>query len=325
MPGAASALAAGNAGGEQTGQQTDTGTGTPAPSPTPTPAPAPAAGEQPWYAQAGIDPKFHDAIKAKDWKSPNDVLDSYTNVEKLVSMERGGDVDRILVKPKADATPEEIAAFRAKAGFAAPADVKDYGFNAEAVTTMAGELFVGSGLPPEAQAAFVQEMAPVVERAASWFKEAGLPPELAQPLVKAVLADEVKGIAEFSQNSDREYQTLSQQMGDKFGDFEEAGRRAFRASGLEPGMLDKIERAIGTSQMMTMFGKFGAAMTEAGAPTPGRTGTGQFTQSAESAKTRIQTLAKDSDFQAKLLSPNPEVRKAATAEWEQLHLTAYPS
>ncbi len=128
MPGAASALAAGNAGGDQTGQQTNTGTGgTPTPSPTPTPAPAPAA-DQPWYAQAGIDPKFHDAIKAKDWKSPNDVLDSYTNVEKLVSMERGGDVDRILVKPKADATPEEIAAFRQKAGFAAPADIKEYGF-----------------------------------------------------------------------------------------------------------------------------------------------------------------------------------------------------
>lgn len=323
MPGAASALAAGNAGGEQTGQQQDGTGGTPAPSPTPTPTPAPAATEA-WYQQAGIDPKFHDAIVAKGWQNPNDVLDSYTNVEKLVSLERGGDVDRILVRPKADATPEEIAAFRQKAGFAAPADVKDYGFTSEAVNTMAGELFVGSGLPPEAQQAFVQEMAPVVERAASWFKEAGLPPELAQPLVKAVLADEVKGITEFTQASDREYQTLSQQMGDKFGDFEEAGRRAFRASGLQPGMLDKIERAIGTSQMMTMFGKFGQAMTEAAAPQPGRTGTGQFTQSADSAKARIATLSKDSDFQAKLLSPNPEVRKAATAEWEQLHITAYP-
>jgi len=77
---------------------------------------APAGGERPWFETAGIDAKYAPAIAAKGWTNPNDILESYTNVEKLVSLERGGDVDRILVKPKADATPEEIAAFYAAYG-----------------------------------------------------------------------------------------------------------------------------------------------------------------------------------------------------------------
>lgn len=287
---------------------------------------APAGGEKPWHETAGIDAKYAPAIAAKGWTNPNDILESYTNVEKLVSMERGGDVDRILVRPKADATPEEIAAFRAKAGFAAPADVAEYGFTPETVSATATELFTASGLPAEMAGQFAAEMTPVVEAAAGWMKDAGVPKDVAAGLVKSVLGREVEALKEFHANSDREYTALQQEMGDKFGDFEEAGRRAFRASGLEKGLLDKIELAVGTKAMMSMFGKFGQAMTEAQAPTPGKTGgSGQFTQTADQAKTRIETLSRDSDFQAKLLSTNPEVRKAANAEWEALFKSAYPS
>lgn len=286
----------------------------------------PVQTEKPWTETAGIDPKYVSAIAAKGWTNPNDILESYTNVEKLVSMERGGDVDRILVKPKADATPEEIAAFRAKAGFAPPADVAEYGFTPETVAAQATELFTGSGLPPEMASQFAAEMTPVVEAAAGWMKEAGVPKDVAAGLVKNVLGREVAALKEFHVNSDKEYTALQTELGDKFGDFEEAGRRAFRASGLEKPMLDKLEMSIGTKAMMQMFAKFGTAMTEASAPQPGKGGgQGQFTQSAEQAKSRIDTLSRDSDFQARLLSTNPEVRKAANTEWEGLFKTAYPS
>lgn len=287
---------------------------------------AAAAGEKPWHETAGIDAKYAPAIAAKGWTNPNDILESYTNVEKLVSMERGGDVDRILVKPKADATPEEIAAFRAKAGFAAPADVAEYGFTPETVTATATELFTASGLPAEMAGQFAAEMTPVVEAAAGWMKDAGVPKDVAANLVKNVLGREVEALKEFHANSDREYTALRQEMGDKFGDFEEAGRRAFRASGLDKGLLDKIELAVGTKAMMSMFGKFGQAMAEASAPQPGKTGgSSQFTMNAEQAKARIETLSRDSDFQARLLSTNPEVRKAANTEWASLFQTAYPT
>ena len=311
MSEAASALAAGNADQGAAGAADAAG--------------AAAAPNTPWHESAGIDAQYAPAIAAKGWGGVNDILESYTNVEKLVSLERGGDVDRIMVRPKDDATPEEVAAFRQKAGLAAPAEAKDYGLGADTVASLAGELFAGSGLSPEAQQTFTAEMAPVVEKATEWFKQAGRPAEFAAPLVKAVLADEVKGLTEYSSASDREYQTLSQQMGDKFGDFEENGRRAFRVSGLEPAALEGIERAIGTAKMMQMFGKFGQALGEASAPQPGRTGGGQFTTTAEGAQGRIQTLGKDSDFQAKLLSTNPQVRGPALKEWEELHKTAYPA
>lgn len=258
-------------------------------------------GEKPWFEAIGVDPKYAAAITAKGWTGPNDVLDSYVNVEKLVSMERGGEVDRILVKPKADATPEEIAAFRTKAGFAAPADIADYGFTEEQIAA-----------------------APIVAEAAKWAQETGLPADVFKPFVERAVAYETQQAEAFRANSDAEYTALGQEMGDKFGDFEEAGRRAFRASGLEPDKLDAMERVLGTKAMMSMFAKFGSAMTEASAPQPGRGGAGQFTQSAETAQGRINTLSRDSDFQAKLLSPNPEIRKVAQAEWENLFKVAYP-
>lgn len=289
-------------------------------------APAAGGGEKPWFETAGIDAKYAPAIAAKGWTNPNDILESYTNVEKLVSLERGGDVDRILVRPKADATPEEIAAFRAKAGFAAPADIAEYGFTPESVQTTATDLFTAAGLPVEMSQAFAAEMTPVVEAAAGWMKEAGVPKDVAAGLVQQVFGREVAALKEFYTKSAQECEALQQELGDKFADFKESGRRAFRASGLEKGVLEKIELAIGTKAMLNMFGKFGQAMTEASAPQPGKQGgSSQFTQMADQARQRIDTLSRDSDFQAKLLSPNPEVRKAANAEWEGLFKTAYPS
>jgi hypothetical protein len=283
-------------------------------------------GEQPWYQAAGIDPKFHGAITAKGWTSPNDVLDSYTNVEKLVSLERGGDVERILVRPKEGATPEEIAAFNAKAGFAPPEKPEDYGFTPETVGSKATELFAANQLPADLAGQFAAEMTPVVEQATKWMHEAGVPAGVASKLVDQVLGSEVAGLKAFHAKSDGDYRALAQEMGDKFGDFEEAGRRAFRASGLESGTLDKIEMAIGTKAMLSMFAKFGSAMSEAQAPQPPKGGGGAgFQQTEAGALARITALRQDSDFQAKLLSPNPQVRAPAQKEWEELHKVAYPS
>lgn len=275
----------------------------PDPNPDPNPNPAPAGGEKPWFENegSGIDAKYHDTIRAKGWKGPDDVLESYANVEKLVSLERGGESERILVRPKDDAPPEEVKSFREKAGFAAPAKPEDYGFTEEQM-----------------------QSAPVLNDAAKWFHEAGVPKDVASTIVEKAMARDAELQTEFETRTAKEYTTLSQQMGDKFGDFEEAGRRAFKASGLDAEALNNIERSIGTTAMLNMFAKFGSAMTEAGAPGAARTGTGQFTASPENAKSRIETLKNDSDFQAKLLSTNPEVRKKATGEWEALHKAAYP-
>lgn len=312
---AASALA-GNAAGEtggETNNQGQNGGG--------------AAAEKPWHEAAGIDAKYVPAITAKGWTNPNDVLESYTNVEKLVSMERGGDIERILVKPKADATPEEIAAFNSKAGFSAPETVEGYGFTPESIGSKAAEMFTTAGLPADLAGQFSEQMAPVIAQSAAWFKEAGVPAHLASAVVEQVLKHEVADLKTFQDKSNAEYATMQTQMGDRFADFEEAGRRAFKQSGLEAGSLDAIERAIGSKAMLTMFAKFGSAMTEAQAPngsTTGGAGAPTFTPTAQSAQQRIETLRKDSDFQAKLLSPDPNVKRAAVAEWERLHTAAYP-
>lgn len=261
------------------------------------------AGEKPWFENegSGIDAKYHDTIRAKGWKGPDDVLESYTNVEKLVSLERGGEAERILVRPKDDAPPEEVKSFREKAGFAAPAKPEDYGFTEEQM-----------------------QAAPVLNDAAKWFHEAGVPKDVASTIVERAMARDGELQSEFQARTERDLATLQQQMGDKFGDYEEAARRAARVAGWSEATLEDIERREGTAGLFKGLAAFGKTMAEAGAPGQPRTGTGQFTSSPENAKSRIETLKNDSDFNAKLLSTNPEVRKKANAEWEALHLAAYP-
>lgn len=287
-----SALLAGNSGAP------DPAAGTPDPAAggaPPSPAPAPAPSDA-WYAS--LPAEYHGTITAKGWSGPEAVLQSYVNLEKVVGHEKAGNADRLLVLPKADAKPEELAAFWDKAGkIGVPETAEGYGFKAP------------EGLD-----------APILAEAAGWALKAGMPVPMANAFVEQAIAYEQAQVEAFQQRSTQEIGDLQQEWGAKFDDNAELGRRAVRAAGLDGEVLDKIELAIGTGAFMKMFHAFGKNIVEAAAPPPDAGGANgqQFSMSQAQAVDKAAALRKDSDFMARYLSPNPALRRAAMEEIEKL-------
>lgn len=244
-------------------------------------------------------------VAAKGWKGVNDMLESYEGLEKLVGLERGDDLakGRVLIRPKADAKPEEIAEFFGKATEGlVPKEAKDYGITAP------------EGMDPTP-----------FEKAGELFHKAALPKPYADALMKVVGEDEKAKVEQFQADSAKQVADLQAEWADKYEGNLEAGRRAAAAVGLDGDALNRIELAIGTGPMLKAFAEFGKQYAEMAAPKPGEQGApGQFRETQESAKAKIEALNKDDTFQARYLSPNPMVRQPALDEMETLLKIAYP-
>lgn len=245
-----------------------------------------------------------DYVDNKGWKGPNDMLESYTSLEKTLGLSPDARADALLVRPKADAKPEEQAAFVEKAISAYVPD------KAEGYGNLGIDLKEGESLPVE------------IEQARGWMKEAGIPAPLAPKLVAAYQADLAKAETAFQNQSTQDMKDLASEFGDKSEDNFELGRRAFRAAkeqGLTPEKLAAMERAVGTKDLMKLFIGFGKNQTELpGGGAPGNSGNASngFTLSVEGAKAKVQSLLQDSAFQARYNSPNIQTRQAAIAEME---------
>ena len=255
-------------------------------------APPPAAAatppaEKPWWDS--LPDGLKTAAAAKQWKDPAAAVESYVNLEKIMGADKAG---RTVMLPKDDATPEEVGSFFKQLGV--PETAEQY------------ELTTPQGIPED-----------TVNEAKNWMHEAGVPPKLAQRLVDSVAKAEAAKLAAWEKQSNAEMNDLAVEWGTKFEDNSELARRAFKASGLPEPALTKLEMAIGTKAMLAMFHKFGMNMTEAAAPAPGNGG-GQFVMNKAQAQAKVDSLRSSSDFQARYLSPNVQLRNAAIAELEEL-------
>lgn len=257
-----------------------------------------------WYKD--LPAERHAYIENKGWKSPNDVLDSYTNIEKTLGLPADARSDALLVRPKADAKPEEQAAFLDKAlkpFVPESADKYDLGIKNE-------------------------EMPVELKTSADWMHKAGVPQPMAQKLAAEYLESKKAADAAFEEQSAKDMKDLATELGDKFGDFEEMSRRAFRAakeqSGLTIEQVETIEKSIGTKQMLKLFGSFGKNMTELPGPGGGNNGKdgNQFGTSPAQAKASIDAKFRDSEFMARYNSPDQRVRQTAIAEMEALQKAA---
>ena len=257
-----------------------------------TPAAAPAAstggeGEKPWWDT--LPDNLKTTAAAKQWKDPAAAIESYVNLEKIMGADKAG---RTIMLPKDDASPEEVGAFFKSLGVPETADKYD--------------IKVPQGLQSE-----------TVDQAKGWMHEAGVPPKLAQRLVDSVAKAESARWALWEKASNTEMNDLAVEWGAKFDDNAEVARRAVKTAGLDQAALLKMEMAIGTKNLMTMFHKFGMNLNEAAAPAPGNGG-GQFVMNKAQAQSKVDALRANSDFQARYLSPNIQVRNLAIAELEEL-------
>jgi len=192
---------------------------------------------QSWYGES------HKAIvETKGWKSPTDVLDSYSNLEKLMGADKAG---RTVILPKDDKDVEGLKAFRSKMGVPDTAD--------------------GYELPlPEG------DNGELAKAAASWMHEAGVPKAQAQQIAtkwNAHIANLVKTETEAAQaKATQELDALKTEWGNDAPKNEEIARRGLQAYGQQAGLdkadLQSLESAIGTAKMLKLFHALGQSTRE---------------------------------------------------------------
>lgn len=253
--------------------------------------------EPAWYAN--LPAERHAYIQNKGWSDPAAMLESYTNLEKVVGVPDNIRADQLLIAPKSDAKPEEIAAFLDKANkIGVPSAPADYGFKAPAGVDQAQ-----------------------VDAGAQWLHAAGVPKPMAEKVIAEVFKHETAQAQAFEAQSVKDLTDLQAELGDKFDDSMELGRRAFKhaekEAGLNADFLNKLETAVGTKTMLKLFAVFGKNLTEATAPNGGQQSGDQFRMSKDAAQAKITDLYKDAAFMARYSSPNPMERQRAIDEMEQ--------
>jgi hypothetical protein len=210
-----------------------------------TPPAAPAANGE-WYSTIA-DEGIRTWAAAKGWKDPTAVVESAYNLEKLIGFDRAG---RTLVVPGDDATPEQIKAFHQKLGV--PATAEEYAPHIK-VPEVGGD--------PE-----------FAKTAASKFHELGITPKQAEALSTWFNEQQGGAVAKMQEQaaeaSNKAFGEVVARWGKDADMNLEMGKRAAQSfiPAKDPAerqvVLAKIEAAIGTEAMLTMFANIGKNLGE---------------------------------------------------------------
>lgn len=276
----------------------------PIPSGTPAASPAPAtANGDAWFS--GI-PNNDVRVwaEAKGWKDPHALAESAYNLEKLMGFDKAG---RTIVMPGENASPEELKAFHAKIGV--PETAEGYGLKL-----------------PEGQTddSFLKQ-------AAGWMHQAGVPAGAAQKLAEQwngyISGQQQQAEQAFAASSASEMQSWQAEQGQALNQNLELARRATMqflpeksmVGGQEltrAAMLDRIEHAIGTGNMMKLFSSVGSGLSEHKLIQ----GSGGGVMTPAQAQQRINELKSNQDWTKAYLNGD----KGKAGEMQQLIALAYP-
>lgn len=270
----------------------------------PPPPPVPTSIDLTQFKWLGdnVEPAQAELAQKKGWTNPLDMLKGYDNLERLF-----GSKASVVPRPKDDAPKADWDAYRTANG--RPADAKAYGL-------------------AEALGDAVKAKPEFANAASEWFLEAGLDAQQAKTVASKYLemegALQAKEDADFIAASNADVQTLATELGGKFEDTMEVARRAtqfaMKEAGLKAEDLDKLERAIGTKTMLTMFSKFGNMGLEATALNGEG---GKAFETKEYALAQIAKLRTTPEFLTRYQSTNQEIRNTAIAEMEKWQKQAY--
>lgn len=178
-------------------------------------------------------------VEAKGWKTPADVLKSYTELESALGRDK-------IVIPGPQAKPEDWDKVYTKLG--RPEKPDAYGLK-----------------PIEGMPEGVYD-----QKSAAWFAQtahkAGLNPQQARTLHDEYVKLQVEGhnakINAIRQSGEQGEATLKQEWGPAYDAKVQLSQRAAKAIGLEAETIDKIEGAIGFAGLMKMFSTIGEKMGE---------------------------------------------------------------
>lgn len=285
LVGAAAALGEGGAGGGGTGEGGDGGEG--------------AGGEADWLEQFSAEggdaenPSNRDWLKAKGFKTADDVAKSYREAEKAIHSKGG------ITVPGEGAKPEEIAAFNKAIGvpekvdgyeFSLPEGVTQEQLDMDLITPLRG-LALEAGVPAKGFAA------------------------LAEGVIKHQLDELQRERTEEDGDRDAKFKEWGGQKDAKRADVD----RAMRALNMQPKDFQAIQRGFraeygtGSARALDLFQKLGAGLSED--TLLGGDGPRRFGVTGAEAQAEIDKLTVDKEFGEKMLKKDPD----AVARWDRLN------
>lgn len=245
-----------------------------------------------WYTSLE-NPDLRGYAETRNWKSPESVVESYQNLEKLMGADKAG---RGLIMPADAEDAEGWNQLYNKLGRPEKAD--DYKLNVP-------EGFDGS----------------MTKEASKWMHELGLNAKQAQQLndkYNNYLSETMQAAdAKYQQDQQAQVQEIMSSWGRDADKNIELTRRGVLASGLDENTLAQMDRAIGAKNVYEMFRRIGASYLEDSFE--GNKDSGHsFGHSPEAARAEIQRLKSDKEFGAKLLNGDAATRQ----KWDNLNMIA---
>lgn len=234
-------------------------------------------------------------VQNKGWDEPSKAIESYRNLEKLMGADRAGNA---VILPKADATPEERAAFFNRLG--RPSEATGY------------KLEIPEGHDP----AFAG-------LASTKFHDLGLTKEQGEGLAKwnneMTAAAAAKAAADRADAFSKDEVALKAEWGAAFQQKLANATAVVRGLGLDAATIDKLSDTLGHKATMQLLDKIGAKTGEDTFVSGGSTGGFSSVPTPAQAKAQIESLRGDKDFIAKYMKGDSD----AKAKMAQLHAYAY--
>ncbi len=253
----------------------------------------PASKEQPWYG--GFEDELRGYAENKGFKTPQDALKSYRELEKLMGADKAG---RTVLLPKDESDVETMAALLKRLGHPEKAD--DYGIKAP------------EGLGDE-----------FAKSAAEQFHKLGLTKKQARELSEWWNSRQKERMEamqrDMSAASEKELADLKKEWGKAYNENVELARRAGKKFGIDEATFDAMEKSVGSRKLIELMHKIGSSIGEdKAAGIDGSTPSGAMTPSA--ARAKIDALKQDKAFVDKYLNKDA----SAMAEMQKLFKFANP-
>lgn len=237
---------------------------------------------------------FRGFVQNKGWKDPGQVVDSYRNLEKLL----GAPQNEVIRMPKEDDAAGWDGVYSRLGRPATPADYKletpKEGGNPE-FTKFASEMFHKQGLNEKQAKGLVDQWNGYMQQ-----QTEGL-----QTAAAAKLKTETDA--------------LRKEWGAAHDQNMNIAKRAAREFGVDPSVVDALEKSGGFAAVMKTFHNIGSRMGEANFVS-GNQGGGQGIPTPEQARSQINALKADPGFSKKYIEGDVKSRQ----QMEMLHKYAYP-
>lgn len=262
--------------------------------------PAPAAFD---WKGLNLEPGLQNVVEAHQWKSPADLLNSYTNLQKVMGI-KGSNPDRVLILPKEGDAPEAWNEVFTKLG--RPAKAEEY------------ELPVPEGQPKE-----------FANKASQWFHELGIPKGAAVKLAERFNAHAQEMMtaqqAQLTDTHTKQMTDLKTEWGAEYDANTLVVDKAAQTFGMGKEELSALKQAMGPAAAMKFLHNIGSRLGAEGRFVDGQGGSNDPVMSPAQAQAEIQRLIKDKAFVQQWNSTSdPKARADARAMMDKLQKMARP-